>query len=132
MFPLIAHCHRLCDWTTSLQKKYSLPNCGGHILKNGPLHSTPQTPLSHGDCGAFGASDSLSSSFHPQANGQSDRIKQDLKSVLRCVSARHPASWCTHLSWVEYGHNSLFLSTTGTSPFMVAYGFQPPLFSHQE
>uniref|UniRef100_A0AAQ4Q2C6 Integrase catalytic domain-containing protein n=1 Tax=Gasterosteus aculeatus aculeatus TaxID=481459 RepID=A0AAQ4Q2C6_GASAC len=58
-------------------------------------------------CQALGASVSLSSGYHPQTNGQTERVNQDLGSALRCVSARHPASWSTHLSWVEYSHNSL-------------------------
>lgn len=75
---------------------------------------------------------SLSSSFYAQTNRQSERTNQDLKSALGCVSARHPASWCTHPPWVEYAHNSLASSATGMSLFMVAYGFQPPLFPSQE
>ena len=83
-------------------------------------------------CRAIGASPSCSSGFHPQTNGQSERANQDLESALRCVSARHPASWSQHLPWIEYSHNSLTSSATGMSPFMVAYGYQPPLFPSQE
>lgn len=83
-------------------------------------------------CKTIGASASLSSSFYARTNRQSERTNQDLESALRCVSARHPASWCTHLPWVEYAHNSLASSATGMSLFMVAYEFQPPLFPSQE
>lgn len=83
-------------------------------------------------CQALGASVSLSSGYHPQTNGQTERVNQDLGSALRCVSAKHPASWSTHLSWVEYSHNSLVSSATGMSPFMASLGFQPPLFPIQE
>lgn len=34
-------------------------------------------------------------------------------------------------SWVEYAHSTL-VSATGRSPFMAAYGYQPPLFPSQE
>ena len=83
-------------------------------------------------CQAIGASASLSSGYHPQTNGQTERANQDLGSALRCVTALHPASWATHLSWIEYAHNSLVCSATGMSPFMASNGFQPPLFSSQE
>ena len=83
-------------------------------------------------CQALGASVSLSSGYHPQTNGQTERANQDLGAALRCVSSRHPASWSTHLPWVEYAHNSLVCSATGMSPFMAANGYQPPLFPAQE
>ena len=83
-------------------------------------------------CEALGTSASLSSGYHPQTNGQTERANQDLEASLRCVASRLPASWSTHLPWVEYAHNSLVSSATGMSPFMVANGFQPPLFPCQE
>ena len=83
-------------------------------------------------CQALGASVSLSSGYHPQTNGQTELANQDLGAALRCVTALHPASWSTHLSWIEYAHNSLVCSATGMSPFMASNGFQPPLFPSQE
>uniref|UniRef100_A0A8P4GJA5 Gypsy retrotransposon integrase-like protein 1 n=1 Tax=Dicentrarchus labrax TaxID=13489 RepID=A0A8P4GJA5_DICLA len=83
-------------------------------------------------CQALGASVSLSSGYHPQSNGQTERANQQLEAALRCVAARHPVSWCTFLPWIEYAHNSLTCAATGMSPFMAAYGFQPPLFPSQE
>lgn len=36
-------------------------------------------------CRLLGASVSLSSGFHPQSNGQTERANQDLERVLRCL-----------------------------------------------
>ncbi|KAI3372158.1 hypothetical protein L3Q82_007014 [Scortum barcoo] len=71
-------------------------------------------------CKALGATPSLSSGYHPQSNGQTERANQSLETALRCVAARNPASWSTQLAWVEYAHNSLSNSSTGMSPFMAA------------
>ncbi|XP_032364699.1 uncharacterized protein LOC116679100 [Etheostoma spectabile] len=63
-----------------------------------------------------GATVSLSSGFHPQSNGQTERANQDLEASLRCVAAQDPTTWASHLPWVEHAHNSLTTSATGLSP----------------
>ncbi|KAF7640861.1 hypothetical protein LDENG_00009320, partial [Lucifuga dentata] len=83
-------------------------------------------------CMLVGASVSLTSGFHPQSNGQTERMNQEMETVLRCVASQDQASWSSQLLWVEFAHNTLPSSATGLSPFQCAYGFQPPLFSVEE
>lgn len=83
-------------------------------------------------CKQLGISVSLSSGFHPQTNGQTERFNQELETGLRLLCARDPASWAKNMVWVEYAHNSLPSSATGLTPFQTVYGYQPPLFSSQE
>ena len=79
-------------------------------------------------CSLLGATVSLTTGYHPQSNGQTERLNQELETGLRCLVSQNPATWSKHLIWVEYAHNTLPCSASGLSPFQCAYGYQPPLF----
>ncbi|XP_023868962.2 cell division cycle protein 27 homolog [Salvelinus sp. IW2-2015] len=68
-------------------------------------------------CTLIGSSASLSSGFHPQSNGQSERANQDLETTLRCLFSTNPTTWSQQLVCVEYACNTLPCSATGLSPF---------------
>lgn len=74
----------------------------------------------------------MSSGYHPQTNGQTERANQQLESMLRCVTATNPSSWSSFLPWVEYAYNSQPSAATGLSPFEAPLGYLPPLFPSQE
>ncbi|KAL2083807.1 hypothetical protein ACEWY4_021580 [Coilia grayii] len=83
-------------------------------------------------CKMLGASVCVSSGFHPQSNGQTERANQLLETVLRCLASQNPSTWSQQLPWAEYSINSLTSSSSGLSPFECCLGYQPPLFPAQE
>ncbi|KAD7479941.1 hypothetical protein E3N88_03077 [Mikania micrantha] len=68
----------------------------------------------------------LSSSYHPQMDGQSEVLNRCLESYLRCFAQEQPRKWNSFLPWAEYSYNTGFHSATGITPFYVVYGRPPP------
>ena len=66
-----------------------------------------------------------SSSYHPQSDGQSERVNQCLETYLRCMCIEHPTQWSVWLSTVEFWYNTNFHTSLHLSPFEALYGYKP-------
>jgi hypothetical protein len=70
----------------------------------------------------------MSSSYHPQTDGQTERVNQCLETFLRCFVQSCPTKWSLWLSVAEYWYNCCFHTSLGRSPFEVLYGRSPRHF----
>ncbi|KAL0183738.1 hypothetical protein M9458_019434, partial [Cirrhinus mrigala] len=70
----------------------------------------------------------LTSGYHPESNGQSERLNQEIIRFLRSYCHRNQSDWSKFLFWAEYAQNSIRKPATGLTPFQCVLGFQPPLF----
>ncbi|KAL0147003.1 hypothetical protein M9458_057527, partial [Cirrhinus mrigala] len=75
----------------------------------------------------LGVNVSLTSGYHPQANGQAERLNQELTRFLHSYCQDHQEDWSCYLFWAEYAQNSLRKPATNLTPFQCTLGFQPPL-----
>jgi hypothetical protein len=63
----------------------------------------------------------MSSSYHPQMDGQSERVNQCLETYLRCFVHACPRQWIKWLPLAEFWYNTSYHSALGHSPFEVLY-----------
>ncbi len=70
-----------------------------------------------------------SMAFHPQTDGQTERVNQEVKKYL-CIFINHlQTDWAEWLSLTAFAHNNRVHLATGKSPFKVNYGYtadEPP------
>lgn len=67
----------------------------------------------------------LSSSHHPQHDGQTEVTNKTLETMICAYAATERASWATWLPLCEHAYNSNPAGSTGESPFFLLYGFHP-------
>jgi transposase InsO family protein len=71
-----------------------------------------------------GTSLQMSSSYHPQTDGEMERNNQCLETFLRCFVHSSPKKWKQWLSAVEFWYNMNFHLALGRSPFEALFGHQ--------
>ena len=67
----------------------------------------------------------LSSAYHPQTDGQTERTNQEIETYLHIFCANNPKTWLDFLPTAEFQHNSTPHHSTRTSPFNLMLGYEP-------
>lgn len=99
-------------------------------------HGIPQIIISDRDtrfvsqfwemfCRRFDIKRALSSAWHPQTDGQTERANRTIEQLLRTYIQTNEAEWPTLLPALELAYNCTPHSTTGLSPFEVMIGENP-------
>jgi len=70
----------------------------------------------------------LSTAFHPQSDGQTERTNQTLEQYLRCYVNYTQTNWVQLLSTAQFAYNSAPSESTKVSPFYANYGFNPTMY----
>jgi hypothetical protein len=110
------------------------------------LHGLPQVIISDRDSkftshfwkslfNHLGTKLAMSTAFHPQTDGQTERANRTLEDMLRAFVNYQQNDWDQYLASAEFAYNNAPNASTGISPFKMNYGddplvptalFQPP------
>ena len=71
---------------------------------------------------AIGTRLTMSTTFHPQTDGQSERTIQVLEDMLRACVLDHKGSWEEHLPLVEFAYNNSYQARIQMAPYEALYG----------
>ena len=71
---------------------------------------------------AMGTRLTMSTAFHPQTDGQSERTIQILEDMLRACVLDHKGSWEEHLCFVEFAYNNSYQASIQMANYEALYG----------
>jgi len=75
--------------------------------------------------GMLGIASKLLTAFHPQTDGQTERMNQELEQYLRMFIDHRQEQWPEWLGTAEFAYNNKVHSSTQTMPFKANYGQDP-------
>jgi transposase InsO family protein len=72
----------------------------------------------------------FSSAYHPQTDGQTERVNQILEELLRAYALQYERRWDKSLPYAEFSYNNSYQESLKMAPFEILYGHrcQTPLF----
>ncbi|CAI7760197.1 unnamed protein product [Closterium sp. NIES-54] len=100
------------------------------------IHGIPATLISDRDpkftskfwkelMGLLGTKLAMSSAYHPQTDGQTERLNQVVEQLLRTACKDDVSHWDTQLPTLEFAYNNATHAATGKTPFFLCYGREP-------
>ena len=74
----------------------------------------------------------FTSGYHPEGDGQTERLNQTLEQYLRIFCNYQQDNWSQLLPLGEFAYNNAPSASTGTSPFFANKGYHPNITVHPE
>jgi hypothetical protein len=68
----------------------------------------------------------LSTTYHPQTDGQIEVVSKCLETYLGCFASEKKNRWAQWLPLAEWWYNTSYHTITRMTPFEVVYGNKPP------
>jgi len=123
----------------SLTHPYTAPEIARKFMDTvGRVHGIPKSIVSDRDKiftssfwqGLFkgiGVGLHMSTAYHPQTDGQTERVNQCLEAYLRCTCLAKPRSWNRWLSMAQWWYNTSYHSSLKQTPFEALFGHPAPV-----
>ncbi|KAL2224635.1 UNVERIFIED_CONTAM: Transposon Ty3-G Gag-Pol polyprotein [Sesamum indicum] len=89
-----------------------------HFLPRSPIYFTLLEKSAKG----IGTKLHFSTAFHPQTDGQSEKMIQTLEDMMRACTMEFKGNWDDHLPLMEFAYNNSFHSSIGMAPYEALYG----------
>jgi len=80
-------------------------------------------------CSLLGIKQNISTAYHPQTDGQSERTNQSLEQYLQLYCRTHQKDWAAWLLLAQYTRNSWPNASTKKTPYELILGYTP--LAHQ-
>nr|GFB00918.1 putative reverse transcriptase domain-containing protein [Tanacetum cinerariifolium] len=79
---------------------------------------------------ALGTRLDMSTAYHPETDGQSERTIQTLEDMLRACAIDFGKGWVNHLPLVEFSYNNSYHASIKAAPFEALYGqkYRSPIY----
>ena len=78
----------------------------------------------------LGVKSALSTVYHPQTDGTTEWVNQEIEAYLRIYCASHPEEWVAALSTLEFTHNNQRHAERQKMPFKLMFGDSPIAVPH--
>ncbi|ESK81432.1 hypothetical protein Moror_9651 [Moniliophthora roreri MCA 2997] len=73
----------------------------------------------------LGVKHAMSTAYHPQSDGETERVNQEMEIYLRMFCSKEQTEWSSYLHMAEFAHNNRTHSVTRNSPFFMIMGYNP-------
>ena len=107
-------------YLSHIWKRFGLPK---RIISDRGTQFTSK--LARDICDKLGVKQAMSTAYHPQTDGQTERANQELEQYLRTFCNFRQTDWAKLLPFAEFQHNSTVQSTLKKTPFEVLMGYLP-------
>jgi transposase InsO family protein len=112
-----------------------------HVVKDRLIryHGIPKTIVSDRDklftsnywatlMAEIGTKRKLSTAYHPQTDGQTERTNRTMKTYLKIYSNTSQNNWVSLLAMAQLSYNNKLSEATGQTPYFANHGKHPNLF----